>query len=101
MIYRGAELDLWEARHGGPGDIPAVRARAYETRTAARDGLYRVELSIASPSISEAVRAAFKVAMSIKDAQTNADLQMRRGQTEVELGQVVLLAREALGVGDV
>lgn len=98
MIYRGAELDRWEARHGGPYELQATTGRVFETRTAARDALYRVELSTASNSISQAVRDAFEIAKSIKDTDDEAEMKTRRNQVEEELARVIVLARQALGV---
>ena len=100
MIYRGAELDRWDAKHDQSPELQAANTRAYETRTAARDALYRVELSTASTQISEAVRAAFEVAKSIKEVKTSSDVKARRNKVEEELARVVILARQALGVRD-
>ena len=101
MIYRGAELDRWEAKHGGPFEEPTATARALDTRTAARDALYRVELSTASNDISQAVRTAFNIAKSIKDSETIAEAKRRRNEVERKLEEVTHLARQALGVWDV
>lgn len=100
MIYRGAELDRWEARHGGKYDLQTTSARVFETRTAARDALYHVELSTTSDQISQAVRTAFEVAKSIKDIKTAPEVKIRRDEVEEELAKVIVLSRQALGVPD-
>jgi hypothetical protein len=101
MIYRGAELDRWEANHGAPYDPKTVSARVYETRTAARDALYHVELSTRHKEISQAAQKAFDVAKSIKDAETPAKARSRRKKVEEELAEVIVVARDALGVRDI
>lgn len=101
MIYRGAELDRWEAKHGGTYELQPTNARVYETRTAARDALYRVELSTTSNQISQAVRAAFEAAKSIKDVETASEVKTRRNEVEEKLARVMILARQVLGVRDI
>jgi hypothetical protein len=75
MIYRGAELDRWEAKRGGTYELQPANARVYETRTAARNALYRVELSTTSDQVSQAVRAAFEAAKSIKNADSASEVK--------------------------
>ena len=101
MIYRGAEVDRWKANHGGPYDPETVSARVYETRTVARDALYRVELSTRHKEISHAAQKTFDVAKSIKEADTQAEAMSRRKKVEEELAEVRVAAREALGVRDI
>jgi hypothetical protein len=47
-------------------EMQPANARVHDTRTAARDALYRAELPTASDQISHAVRVAFEAAESIK-----------------------------------
>jgi hypothetical protein len=102
MIYRGAELDRWEANHGGPYDLNATSARVYETRTAARDALYRVELSTLHKEICQGAQKAFAVAKSIKDAETLSEAKSRTKKVEEqELAALIAVARDALGVRDI
>jgi hypothetical protein len=100
MIYRGAELDHWEANHGGTYELQPTKARMLETRTTARDAQYRVELSTRSDAIGKAARAAFVVAKSIKDAETEAEVRIQRKRVEKKLSAVIALARQAIDVRD-
>ena len=104
MIYRGAESDRWyiiHTAHAGSSAEEAADARVRETRTSARNALYHVELSTGSPAIHSAVREAFSVTKSIKDAETAAESSALRDEVEAKLDVVARLTRLELGVEDV
>ena len=104
MIYRGAESDRWYIVHvarAGAAAEEAADARVRETRTSARNALYQVELSTGSPAIHSAVREAFAVTKSIKDAQDATQASALRDEVEAKLDVVTRLTRLELGVEDV
>ena len=100
MIYRGAELDRWEAKHGGPYELKAATDQVYKSRTIARDALYRVELSTRNEEIRQMVQGVFEIAKSIKEADSEEDASKQRNQVEMELAKVIVIARDVLGVRD-
>jgi hypothetical protein len=95
---RGAELDRADARRGGGQDLPALTAHAYRTRTAARNALYRLELSVTSTRISLEARRAFDLAKSVKDATTKEQTQERRDGTDTAITNLVQIAREIMKI---
>lgn len=104
MVYRGAEHDRWYIIHvhgAGAAEEEAADIRARETRTSARNALYRVELSTGSPAIHQAVRDAFTAAKSIKDAQDAKEVNALRDEVEAKLDAVTRLTRLELGVENV
>jgi hypothetical protein len=101
MIYRGAESDRWyvvHQAHAAAQNEEAADARVRETRTSARNALYRIELATGSPTIHRAVREAFTATKSIKDAGDAAEASRRRDEVEAKLDDVTRLARLELGV---
>lgn len=98
MIYRGAELDRTYARLRGQVDLSPLIARVYETRTTARNALYSVGLSTTSEAIERAANSIFDASKSIKDSNNIPDLKQRRDRIEKDIGDLIKLAANILGV---
>jgi hypothetical protein len=99
-VYRSAELNRWDARAARTPDTEtaAETSRVYATRTAAMEALYRLELSTADSAIWSAARVALAAAKDVREARNPEELRVRREASDRAIGELIRLARGAVGV---
>jgi hypothetical protein len=98
-IYRTAEIDRWHARHGGFRDVESSAADVYRTRTAAWNAYYVLELSTNNRDLGQQARRAIDRAESIKDPDSQAEMDQRAEQVSADLAELITMARAWVNQG--
>ena len=93
LSYRVAEMDRWHARHGGWKEEGIAAAEVYRTRTAIWDAFYQLELSTDSSELRRLARRALDRAYSIRQLDTQAEMDECADQVRDDLTDVIACAR--------
>jgi hypothetical protein len=101
LTYRVAEMDRWHARHGGWKDEKTAGAEVYRTRTATWNAYYELELSTDSRELRQMARRALDRAYSIRQPDSQNEMDHRADQVREDLAEMIALARMAQAGPDI
>jgi hypothetical protein len=95
LTYRLAEMDRWHARHRQPEDRKTAASEAYRTRAMTWDAYYQLELSTDNSEVRRLAQRALDRARSIKEPDSQDEMNRRADQVQEDLAEMISLARMA------